>query len=128
MNNLERFKFNINEKQYFSTPEKTEQIYENLLEENGLDPVEDYDKASDEIPMLEAVYSLLQMLANNIEIYCKVETEFATTTAAYQYLQKRLADLRAEIDRIKLDTHYEDAEGNVSSLVSYMFYNRRTDE
>ena len=128
MNNLERFKFNINEKQYFSTPEKTEQIYENLLEENGLDPAEDYDKASDEIPMLEAVYSLLQMLANNIEIYCKVETEFATTTAAYQYLQKRLADLRAEIDRIKLDTHYEDAEGNVSSLVSYMFYNRRTDE
>jgi len=128
MTNLERFKFNINEKQYFSTPEKTEQIYENLLEENGLDPAEDYDKSSDEIPMLEAVYSLLQMLANNIEIYCKVETEFATTTAAYQYLQKRLADLRAEIDRIKLDTHYEDSEGNVSSLVSYMFYNRRIDE
>ena len=128
MNNLERFKFNINEKQYFSTPEKTEQIYENLLEENGLDPAEDYDKDNDEIPMLEAVYSLLQMLANNIEIFQKVETEFSSTTAAYQFLQKRLADLRAEIDRIKLDTHYEDAEGNVSSLVSYMFYNRRTDE
>ena len=127
MTHYERFLFLINEKEYFSTPEKTKEIYEALLEENDLNTDEDYFKATDEIAMLEAVFSLMQMLANNIEIFCKVETEFATTTAAYQYLQKRLADLRSEIDRLKRDTHYEDANGNVSSLVGYMFFNGRAD-
>lgn len=129
MTNFDRFKFNINEKEYFSTTERTQQVYESLLTENNLDPLDEYDKANDEVNMLEAVYSLFQMLANNVEIFCKVETEFATTSAAYQYLQKRLKDLRDEIDRIKLDTHYKDDEGNVSSAISYMFYNgvRRDD-
>lgn len=123
MTNLQRLYFELSEKEYFSTQEKTNEVYITVLEENGLDPYDEYTKANDRINMLESVYSILQMLSNNIELFVKVETEFATTSAAYQYLQKRLKDLRDEIDRVKIDTHYEDADGNKSSLTSYMFFN-----
>lgn len=122
MTNLERLQFELSEKDYFSN---TIRVYEQVLEENNLDPYEEYAKVNDQINMLESVYTILQMLANNIELYIKVETEFTTTSAAYQYLQKRLKDLRDEIDRVKLDTHYEDESGNVSSITSYMFFNGR---
>ena len=123
MTNLQRLYFELSEKEYFSTQEKTNEVYITVLEENGLDPYDEYTKANDRINMLESVYSILQMLSNNIELFVKVETEFATTSAAYQFLQKRLKDLRDEIDRVKIDTHYEDADGNKSSLTSYMFFN-----
>lgn len=122
MINLERLQFELSEKDYFSD---TIRVYEQVLEENNLDPYEEYAKVNDQINMLESVYTILQMLANNIELYIKVETEFTTTSAAYQYLQKRLKDLRDEIDRVKLDTHYEDESGNVSSITSYIFFNGR---
>lgn len=122
MTNLERLQFELSEKDYFSDKIR---VYEQVLEENNLDPYEEYAKVNDQINMLESVYTILQMLANNIELYIKVETEFTTTSAAYQYLQKRLKDLRDEIDRVKLDTHYEDESGNVSSITSYMFFNGR---
>lgn len=124
MTNIERLQFELSEKEYFSEG-KTLDVYSQVLEENNLDPYEEYAKANDQINMLESVYTILQMLANNIELYIKVETEFTTTSAAYAYLQKRLKDLRDEIDRVKLDTHYEDESGNVSSITSYMFFNGR---
>ena len=125
MTNIERLQFELAEKDYFSDRTKTLEVYEGVLEENNLDPYEEYSKANNQINMLESVYTILQMLANNIELYIKVETEFATTSAAYQYLQKRLKDLRDEIDRVKLATHYEDESGKISSITSYMFYNSR---
>lgn len=125
MTNIERLQFELAEKDYFSDRTKTLEVYEGVLEENNLDPYEEYSKANNQINMLESVYTILQMLANNIELYIKVETEFATTSAAYQYLQKRLKDLRDEIDRVKLATHYEDESGKISSITSYMFYNGR---
>lgn len=125
MTNIERLQFELSEKDYFSDKAKTLDVYKEILEENNLDPYEEYAKVNDQINMLESVYTILQMLANNIELYVKVETEFTTTSAAYQYLQKRLKDLRDEIDRVKLDTHYEDESGNVSSVTSYMFFNGR---
>ena len=98
-------------------------LYQEILEENNLDPFEQYNKESDQIPMLESVYEVLEMLANDTSLFIRVETEFTTVSAAYAYLQKRLKDLRDEINRIKHDTAYEDQNGNVSSITSYMFYN-----
>lgn len=126
ISNYERLRIELNGKDYFEKTDevyKSQEIYCTVLEENGLDPYDVYEKSNDRIKLLESVYTILQMLANNIEMYIKVETEFTTTSAAYQYLQKRLKDLRDEIDRVKLDTHYEDENGNVSSLVSHMFFN-----
>lgn len=114
MNNLNRLNIELNEKQYFKDWQET---YSMFLEENGLDPAAEYDKPNDHTAMLESVYSVLQTLANNIDAFRKVETEFATTTAAYQYLQNRLKDVRAEIDRVK------DVSGTSDSCVSYMFFN-----
>lgn len=125
MTNLERLQVELSQKDYFN--EKTLDVYEQILEENNLDPFAEYGKANDQINLLESVYSILQMLANNLELYIKVETEFTTTSAAYQYLQKRLKDLRNEIDRLKLANHYTDESGNQSNLFSYMFFNGRTE-
>lgn len=126
MTNYERLEFELNGKDYFSTKfNDTHYVYNQILEENGLDPYEEYSKENNQISMLESVYTILQMLSNDIDMFRKVETEFATTSAAYQYLQKRLKDLRTEIDRIKLETHYTDSTGNVSSITSYMFFNGR---
>lgn len=100
-------------------------FYEMILEENGLDPVAEYDEKNDRINLLESVYKILQVWANNPENYIKIETEFTTVSAAYQHLQKRLKDIRAEIDRLKLETRYLDRDGNETSIVGHMFYNSR---
>ena len=128
MTNLSRLEFELNEKDYFSDKYKTQEVYAEVLEENNLDSFDIYNKENDQIKMLESVYTILQMLSNNIDMFRRVETEFATTTAAYQYLQKRLKDLRSEIDRLKLETHYTDSTGNVSSITSYMFFNGKEGE
>ncbi len=119
MTNLTRLKLELNNRDYFQ-----DEIYLELLEENNLDPFDDYDKANDRVNLLETVYSVLQMLSNDTDKYIKVETEFATTSAAYQHLQKRLKDVRSEIDRVKTETHYEEENGNTNGIISYMFYNR----
>lgn len=125
MTNIDRLQYELSQKEYFN--EKTLTVYEQILEENNLDPFSEYNKANDQINLLESVYSILQMLSNNLELYIKIETEFTTTSAAYQYLQKRLKDLRNEIDRLKLANHYTDESGNQSNLFSYMFFNGRTE-
>lgn len=121
MLNLDRLELELNKKMYFGN--ESYSVYESILQENNLDPYEEYEKNNNRVNMLESVYAILQMLANDIENFQRVETEFATTSAAYQYLQKRLTDVRNEIDRVKLDTHYSDENGNVSYLVSHIFFN-----
>lgn len=116
MNNLERLKLQLNNKSYY---ENQDEILSAILEENNLDPAEEYSAENDQISMLECVYSILQMLCNDLDIYCKIETEFITKSAAYQYLQQRLKDLRSEIDRVKDET------GKADSILSYMFFNSR---
>lgn len=114
MNNLTRLTLELNNKNYF---ENSQEIYEQILAEHALDPLDEYEAANDRISLLESVYSILQMLSNDIDNYCKVETEFITKTAAYAYLQKRLSDIRKEIDRVKDET------GTADKITSYMFFN-----
>lgn len=125
MLNIERLCHEMNDKDYFGNSQ--ESLYESILEENNLDPLNEYSKENDRVNMLESVYDLLSMLSNDIDKFRKVETEFVTTSAAYQYLQKRLKDLRDEIDRVKLETAYTDEQGNTSSVVGYMYFNGRND-
>lgn len=125
MLNIERLNFEMNDKDYFGTSQQN--LYENILYDNNLDPLDEYSKENDRVNMLESVYDILNMLSNDIDKFRKVETEFVTTSAAYQYLQKRLNDLRAEIDRVKLETAYTDEDGNTSSVVGFMYFNRRAD-
>lgn len=125
MLNIERLNFELNDKDYFGNSQSG--LYENVLQDNNLDPLDEYSKDNDRVNMLESVYDILNMLSNDIDKFRRVETEFVTTSAAYQYLQKRLKDLRAEIDRVKLETAYTDEDGNTSSVVGFMYFNRRAD-
>lgn len=125
MLNIERLNLELNDKDYFGNSQRD--LFENILNDNNLDPFDEYSKENDRVNMLESVYDILNMLANDIDKFRRVETEFVTTSAAYQYLQKRLKDLRAEIDRVKLETAYTDEDGNTSSVVGFMYYNRRAD-
>lgn len=126
MTNIERLEIELNQKEYFGN--STNEIYTQILEENNLDPFADYEKVNDRVNMLESVYAILQALANDIDTFRKIETEFSTTSAAYEYLKVRLKDVRNEIDRVKMDTHYADESGNTSSLTSYMYFNRTYNE
>ena len=126
MLNIERINFELNDKDYFGNSQQ--ELYKEVLNDNNLDPLDEYSKENDRVNMLESVYDILNMLSNDVDKFRKVETEFVTTSAAYQYLQKRLKDLRAEIDRIKLETAYTDEHGNTSTIIGYMYYNnKRTD-
>lgn len=126
MTNIERLEIELNQKEYFGN--STNEIYTQILEENNLDPFADYEKVNDRVNMLESVYAILQALANDIDTFRKIETEFSTTSAAYEYLKVRLKDVRNEIDRVKMDTHYADESGNTSSLTTYMYFNRTYNE
>ena len=92
--------------------------YERFLNENGLDAYETYDKNTDHAKLLETVYSILQTLLSNIDMYRKIETEFANQSEAATALQNRLKFLRSEINRIKAEMHYNDSD------FTFMYYTR----
>lgn len=111
--NYDRLLVELNNRMYY--PQET---YEKFLNENGLLAEETFDKNTDHAQLLETVYSILQTLLSNIDMYRKVETEFATVGEAATSLRNRLKDLRAEINRIKADMHYKDSD------FSFMYYTR----
>ena len=106
MTALRRVKFELANKQYYSDEE-----YEVIIYENHLVPDAVYNKDIDQRNMLEAVYAIMQSLANNLSLYRKIETEFATEDQAYKYLQLRLKDM---LDRINaLENPEEEKVSNV---------------
>jgi len=111
--NYERLMVELNNKEYYD-----KYTYERFLNENGLDANETFDKNTDYAQLLETVYSILQTLLSNIDMYRKIETEFVTSGQASTALQNRLKDLRAEINRIKAEMHYADSD------FSFMYYTR----
>lgn len=111
--NYDRLLIELNNKMYY---EKRD--YERFLNENGLDAYETYDKNTDHAKLLETVYTILQTLLSNIDMYRKIETEFVTQGEAANALQSRLKFLRSEINRIKAEMHYNDSD------FSFMYYTR----
>lgn len=111
--NYERLMVELNNRMYYEKG-----TYEKFLNENGLLAEETFDKNTDHAQLLETVYSILQTLLSNIDMYRKIETEFVTSGQAATALQNRLKDLRAEINRIKAEMHYEDSD------FSFMYYTR----
>lgn len=85
----------LNHKQYYSELE-----FRTILEENGLDSSAVYDKNIHYRKLLCTVLEILEMLANNIDVFRTVETEFATTSEAYRYLERRIQRLQQRIDAI----------------------------
>lgn len=111
---LDRVKLQLNFKPYYSDDGLRIFIYE-----NSLDPDATYDKDIDEKNMLKVVYEVLDTLANDISLFRKIETEFATEDQAYKYLQQRLKDLKGRIDSIPDPVNPEVDNSNIT----FMFYN-----
>lgn len=111
--NYERLLVELNNRMYYD-----ESIYKKILNENGLDAEELYDKNTDHVQLLETVYSIIQTLYNNIDVFRKIETEFVTQGEAASALQNRLKNLRTEIERVKAEMHYDDSD------FSFMFFTR----
>ena len=111
--NYERLLVELNNRMYYD-----ESIYKKFLNENGLDAEELYDKNTDHAQLLETVYSIIQTLYNNIDVFRKVETEFVTQGEAASALQNRLKNLRTEIERVKAEMHYEESD------FTFMFFTR----
>lgn len=111
---LDRVKLQLNFKPYYSDDGLRIFIYENKL-----DPDATYDKDTDEKNMLKVVYEVMDTLANDISMFRKIETEFATEDQAYKYLQERLKDLKERIDDIPDPVDPEADNSNIT----FMFYN-----
>lgn len=111
--NYDRLLVELNNRMYYD-----QYTYERFLNENGLNAEDDYDKNKDHAQLLETVYSIMQTLYNNIDMFRKIETEFVTQGEAANALQSRLKNLRAEINRVKAEMHYEDSD------FSFMYFTR----
>ena len=111
--NYDRLMVELNNRMYYE-----KEIYEKFLNENWLNAEDTFDKNTDHAQLLETVYSILQTLLSNIDMYRKIETEFVTSGQAATALQDRLKNLRAEINRIKAEMHYDDSD------FTFMYYTR----
>jgi len=121
MTNLSRLKLELNNQTYY---DNQDEILTSILEDNDLDAFDEYAKNNDQIQMLECVFDFLSTLANDTDVFIKVTSEFTTVSAAYNYLQRRLKDLRAEIDRLKEEERLNSyVDAGQSRLTSYMFFN-----
>ena len=111
MTNLARLQLELANRQYLS-----EEQYSVLLDENGLDAVSEYTAANRK-SLLQTVLNVLEILANDIDLFRKVETEFATTSEAFSALTTRIQTVKNKISAI-------DAESGVvdGSVFSAMYF------
>ena len=95
LNVLERFLMELNHKMYYSEAELRV-----ILHENGLEACDTYDKNRHYRKLLCAVLDVLESLANNLDVFRSVSVEFAETSAAYRWLERRIQRLQQRIDSI----------------------------
>ena len=106
---LDRLKVELSNKQYYS-----DDTYAMYLDENGLDATAAYNKDTMRRALYQTVYDVLNSLANNIDLFRSVETEFATTSQAYKYLQERLNDIQAKI--VSIPDNSDEETSNIHFL------------
>jgi DNA polymerase II small subunit/DNA polymerase delta subunit B len=112
MQNLDRLKLELNNKEYF-----TEDEYTTFLTENGLDPLVEYNKSTNQRNLLWTVVDILEAVANDVDLMRKVETEFATTSDAVKHINDRIERIKNRIQTIP------DAEEEYSNIS--LFFTRK---
>lgn len=111
MTNLERLKIELSNKQYYEDNVLSMYLFENKLAASA-----NYSKKYNQKQLMQTVFDVLQSLANNIDLFRKVETEFTTTGQAYRYLEKRMNDIEKRILTIP------DTEGKKDSCFNFMYH------
>lgn len=89
---LERLKLELANKEYMADTD-----YIVFIKENNLDETTTYNKATMQKQLLLTVLDILEVVSNDVDIMRKVETEFTTTSDAYKYLEKRIAQIKDRI-------------------------------
>ena len=95
MNNLQRLKLELNNKEYFTDEEYTQFLSENDLAYDG-----EYDKTTNQTNLLYTVVDVLESVANDVDLMRKIETEFATTSDAVKHLNTRIDKIKERIHEI----------------------------
>ena len=95
---LERLKLELANKEYMTDTE-----YIVFIKENNLDETTTYDKATMQKELLLTVLDILEVVSNDVDIMRKVETEFSTTSDAYKYLEKRIAQIKDRIASLPIE-------------------------
>lgn len=101
MNTLERLKLELANKEYMADTD-----YIVFLKENNLDETDTYNKATMQKQLLLTVLDVLEVVSNDVDIMRKVETEFTTTSDAYRYLEKRIAQIKDRIASLPIEEEY----------------------
>lgn len=111
MTNLERLNLELSNKPYFSNNE-----YGIFLDENGLTATDTYD-ATKKKALLGVVLDVLNALANDIDLFREIETEFATQGAAFDALTARIEQVKGRIaETSATDGSYTD------QTINFLFY------
>lgn len=105
---LDRLKLELANKEYMTDTE-----YIVFIKENNLDETTTYDKATMQKELLLTVLDILEVVSNDVDIMRKVVTEFSTTSDAYKYLEKRIAQIKDRIASLPI----EDEEYSPFSLM-----------
>ena len=95
---LDRLKLELANKEYMTDDE-----YIVFIKENNLDETTTYDKATMQKELLLTVLDILEVVSNDVDIMRKVETEFSTTSDAYKYLEKRIAQIKDRIASLPIE-------------------------
>lgn len=107
---LERLKLELGNKEYLSDAE-----YTVFLSENNLLSTDTYQKPAMQKDLLYTVVDIFEVVANDVDIMRRVETEFSTTSDAYKHLQDRIQNVR---DRIASIPDVEDEYSQFSLMYS----------
>ena len=100
----DRLKMELSNQQYLTV----EQYYQ-LLFEQGLDPDEEYDKASMQKALLLTEIEVLETIANDIDIMSSISTDFVNIGQAYQFIEARIINLKDKIAAIPVEDEVESA-------------------
>jgi len=114
MNNIDRLKLALGNKEYLKDEE-----YSTLLLENELEPNEPYESKNKESVrnLLMTQLAILKILSNDIDLFRSIETEFSTTTEAYGNLKDRIQDVENEINKLPISQEEDTPQ------ITQMFYN-----
>ena len=108
-----RLMMELSNQQYLTV----EQYYQ-LLVEQGLDPDEEYDKASVQKALLLTEIEVLETCANDIDFMTSFSSDFVNIGQAYQFIEARIINLKDKIAAIPI-------EEEEASAFSLMFTNGR---
>lgn len=112
---LQRLKLELSNKDYY-----TDEEYSMFLEENRLRPDDEYSKYDDQTRLLETVVSILETLANDVDLMRKIDSkDIISTEQAIKYLSLRIDTLNKKIIDLK-----EENDEYISSNIRPIFYTR----